>query len=128
MIIDFRPCRSFTTQTGDCQVLRTQKTTQVFYQPEPDYWMVISILVPCEKKKDKNAAEEYTEYKCDDVHDKVFRQIIKQSYNMFRLFLGSFGDNVDSSIGYKASPTCLIEHLDRFYSKVSYCKTVCFFV
>jgi len=39
---------NFTEATNDCKALYTQKTTQVFYEPEPDFWLVIVLNVPKE--------------------------------------------------------------------------------
>lgn len=69
-----------------------------------------TINVPYEKKTKENEVE-YNEYKCDDVHDKIFRNVLKQSYNMFRLFHGSFEDVADDA------PTKIIDQLAQFYAK-----------
>lgn len=66
------------------------------------------------KTKDK---VEYNEYKGDDIQDSVYRSILKQSYNMFRLFMGTFesnfkGNQIDDKIN------SLKGKLEHFYSKV----------
>lgn len=72
--------------------------------------------VPFETKtKDRG---EYNEYKGDEVHDSIFQAVLKQSYNMVRLFMGTFqlnfiGDDLETK------RINLISKLDRFYSHVS---------
>lgn len=59
----------------------------------------------------------YTEYRCEDAHEIVYREILKQSYCMFRLFNGTFHDNF---IG-EDEPQQIdhfINKLNKFYSKV----------
>lgn len=80
---------TFTNDDDSCQHIRSQRTTQFYYQAEPGYWMIITINVPSEKKE-KPGGIEYIEYKSDEVHVKVFQQILRQSYQMFRLFNGKF--------------------------------------
>lgn len=60
---------------------------------------------------------EYTEYKCEDAHEIVYREILRQSYYMFRLFYGTFEDNL---IGEDDTQrvNSLIAKLTKFYSKV----------
>lgn len=72
--------------------------------------------MPSERKTRENT--EYNEYKGDDVHDKVFQQVIKQSYSMFRLFAGTFQSHFTGD-GDEAQK---IEHfkliLQQFFSTV----------
>uniref|UniRef100_A0A1B0DBI4 CCZ1/INTU/HSP4 first Longin domain-containing protein n=1 Tax=Phlebotomus papatasi TaxID=29031 RepID=A0A1B0DBI4_PHLPP len=75
----------------ECKSFRTQKTCQVYFEPEPDFWMVMTINVPfLVKLKD---GMEYNEYRGDDVHDSIYGALLEQSYSMFRLFVGTFGEN-----------------------------------
>lgn len=130
--------------------MRTQKTLQVFYKPQTDFWMIMvswtifidchtpasplvssdkvfcSIFdrlqivgVPSEKKTRDNT--EYTEYKGEDAHDIVYQDTLKQSYNMFRLFNGTFRDNLrgdtqDQQIEF------LNTKLNKFFTKVRVCR------
>lgn len=71
---------------------------------------------PSERKT--RDGSEYTEYKCEDAHEIVYQETLKQSYYMFRLFNGTFtdnliGDNDEQQIAF------LITKLNKFYSKVS---------
>lgn len=89
----------------------------MYHQPEKNFWMVMTLNVPYEVKvKDKES--EYNEYKGDDVMDSVYQAVLKQSYKMFRLFMGSFNNNF---IG-KNEDQCvthLREKLHHFFSKVN---------
>lgn len=75
-----------------------------------------TINVPSERKTRENT--EYNEYKGDDVHDKVFQQVIKQSYFMFRLFAGTFRSHLTLEVDEAQK----IEHfkliLHQFFSMV----------
>lgn len=74
------------------------------------------VNAPSERKKTRDNTE-YTEYRCEDAHEIVYREVLKQSYYMFRLFNGTFLDNLvgDDEIQQ-------VEHLKnklaKFYSKV----------
>lgn len=75
-----------------------------------------TINIPYETKtRDSN---EYKEYKGDEVNDKIFREILKQSYRMFRLFYGTFQLN---AVGTDLNEQLLYirKKLDHFYSRVS---------
>lgn len=51
------------------------------------------------------------------MHEKIYRNILKQAYNMFRLFVGTFVSLFPEN-NYNLIPTLLIEKLEYFYSKV----------
>lgn len=96
-----------------CDYCHTQKTRQIYYQPEPSFWMVMIVGVPytC-KEKDGN---KYYEYQHDEVSNSVCQAVLKQAYIMFRLFMGSFKTIIDD-------PGCgsitLLKHkLEHFYSR-----------
>ena len=65
------------------------------------------------KEKDGN---EYNEYQNDEVSSNICQAILKQTYTIFRLFMGSFNTILNE-------PDCgsviLLKHkLDHFYSRV----------
>lgn len=60
----------------------------------------------------------YIEYKGDEVHDKVYRSILKQSYRMFRLFCGTFQSHCAAAQDYSVQPHELINKLNEFYTEV----------
>ncbi|CAH1273546.1 CCZ1B [Branchiostoma lanceolatum] len=72
-----------------CEALHTQKTRQLFYQPEKDFWMIMTVTIPCNEKTGKDG-QTYIEYHDEDVQDSVFDAVLKTSYKMFRLFMGTF--------------------------------------
>lgn len=80
------------------------------------FYFAQTINVPFEKKTKENGID-YNEYKCDDVHDKIFRNVLKQAYNMFRLFHGSFEDAAAEQQSDASVPSKLIHQLAQFYSK-----------
>lgn len=95
-----------------CDSLHTQKTKQLYYEPESGFWMVMTVNIPCvSKMKD---GTEYLEYQSDDVQDTVYLAVLKQSYQMFRLFKNSFTailDSKDGDVGY------LKQKLENFFSR-----------
>ncbi|KAG5673577.1 hypothetical protein PVAND_003613 [Polypedilum vanderplanki] len=102
------------TSANDVLTMKTKKTMKFFFEPEKNFWIVISLNVPFERKeKDK---KEYIEYYADDVHDSVFKKILQRSYYNFRLFENTFEDNLVGD-----SQDEKIDHLktklNQFYTK-----------
>ncbi|XP_057320493.1 vacuolar fusion protein CCZ1 homolog [Microplitis mediator] len=95
-----------------CDYCNNHKTRQIYYQPEPDFWMIMIIGVPyVVKNKD---GIDYTEYQHDEVSSSVCQAILKQAYMRFRLFMGSFETILnDPQYG---SVTLLRHKLDYFYT------------
>lgn len=74
----------------NCHAVHTQKTRQIYHQPEPDFWLVMTVTVPNQQKsKDGHT---FIEYYSEEVQDHVLQSILKMSYRMFRLFMGTFTD------------------------------------
>lgn len=65
------------------------------------------------KEKDGN---EYIEYQNDEVSSAVCQAILKQTYTIFRLFMGSFNTVLNEPDC--GSVTLLKHKLDHFYSRV----------
>lgn len=59
-----------------CEVLETKRTRQVYFGPEPDFWMVLTVGVP--------------EKGCRFVSNLTMRSLLITSYNLFTLFYGPF--------------------------------------
>ncbi|XP_058833549.1 vacuolar fusion protein CCZ1 homolog [Topomyia yanbarensis] len=103
---------TFTTDES-VQALHTQKTCQLYHQPEPGFWMVMILNVPFERKSRDSG--DYNEYHGDDIHDIVYRAVLKHSYRLFHLFNGTFESNL---AGEDLSAVAnLIGHLEEFYGK-----------
>lgn len=95
-----------------CEALHTQKTRQVFFQPEKDFWMVMTVNIPfSEKTKDGQTALEYHE---EDVQDPVMESILRQAYRMFTLFNGSIYYLLEKVSG---NTEALQQRFDHFYSR-----------
>lgn len=108
----------FSTFVGDddCKALHTQKTTQLFYQPERGYWIVLVLNVPKEVKcKD---SVEVPEYRGAEVQDRIYRAVLRQCYNMFRLSWGTFRSNSCESDEENGREQ-LKEKLSTFFNNVS---------
>jgi len=80
----------------ECEVVYTQKTKQYFLHPEKDFSIVMTIAVPCSQRSKEGQI--YTEYHGDDVQDNVFQAILKQTYNMYRFFKGTFSSSLSRDI------------------------------
>lgn len=71
--------------------IKTQKTLQLFFEPEKDFWMVLTLNVPFERKE--KDGRESIDYYSDDVHESVYKNILKQSYYSYRMFNDTFYSN-----------------------------------
>lgn len=94
-----------------CDYCHTHKTRQIYYQPEPNFWMVMIVGVPYTCKDGNKCIE----YQYEEVSSSVCQAILKQTYVMFRLFMGSFQTIIND-------PNCgsivLLKHkLEHFYSR-----------
>ncbi|KJE98104.1 hypothetical protein, variant [Capsaspora owczarzaki ATCC 30864] len=71
--------------------MHSMRSRQVFFEPEPEYWMVMTVTVPVTLKtgKDGRQVEEFAE---EDVQDNILLTALHQSYAMFKLFNGRFTD------------------------------------
>lgn len=104
----------FTATFSDkpCQSLHTQKTRQIFLEPEKDFRIVMTVSVPyTEKSKDGAPIIEYRE---EDVQDCVYEALLKQAYRMFQLFNGTFYHILSKNGGDVQS---LKQRLEHFYSR-----------
>jgi hypothetical protein len=94
-----------------CESLHTQKTRQLFYQAEKDYWMVMTVNIPKIEKPSDNHGSSY-EYLEEDVQDQTYQAVLEKSYNIFRLFNGSI-----SLILKKMDVQGLRQRLEHFFNK-----------
>uniref|UniRef100_A0A182J4K2 CCZ1/INTU/HSP4 first Longin domain-containing protein n=1 Tax=Anopheles atroparvus TaxID=41427 RepID=A0A182J4K2_ANOAO len=100
------------TKDDSVQTMHTQKTCQFYFQPEPGYWMIMTLNVPFERKTRESG--DYNEYHGDTIHDTIFQSVLRQSYRMFRMFHGTFQDNLRPNEELDAQ-TNLIGQLEAFY-------------
>lgn len=93
--------------------LHTQKNRQVFFEPEKDFWMVMTVSVPFSEKttKDNQTVMEYHE---EEVQDPVIQAVLRQSYRMFTFFNGSIYHVLNNSDGDVA---VLQQRLEHFFSR-----------
>ena len=94
-----------------CEFLHTQKSRQVFFNPEGRFFMAMAVNIPYNQRvlKDGKCAVEYFE---EEVQDGILHSVLKQAYSMFKLFNGSF-----SGILEKTGLNALKEKLHFFYSR-----------
>ncbi|RZC40479.1 vacuolar fusion protein CCZ1 -like protein, partial [Asbolus verrucosus] len=95
--------------------LHTQKMRQLYFQPEKNFWIVITLnLATMSKNKDGSNQMEYLE---DDLQDNLYEAVLKQAYYIYRLFWGTFEHTIEiHDIG------TLKTRLEHFYK--AYLKTL----
>uniref|UniRef100_A0A1B6CC35 CCZ1/INTU/HSP4 first Longin domain-containing protein n=1 Tax=Clastoptera arizonana TaxID=38151 RepID=A0A1B6CC35_9HEMI len=91
-----------------CESLHTQKTRHIYFQPEENFWMVMTVNVPTTSSAEGKA------YHGDDVQNVVCLAVLKQAYYMARLFLGPFYKLINIDNG---DPSILKQKLDHFYNR-----------
>ncbi|KAM7430052.1 vacuolar fusion protein ccz1 [Porites harrisoni] len=101
-----------------CSSLHTQKTRQVFFEAEPDFWMIMTVSIPFSEKMAKDG-KMMIEYHDEDVLDSVLDAVLKQAYKMFKLFNGTFAYIIKSH-----NLEALCKRLEHFYT--SYLQTLNF--
>lgn len=92
--------------------LHMNKLRQIYFEPEPDFWLVLvsdhlsllklfylevlqSLVLPLANKvKENTSSLEYIE---EDVQDNVYDAVLKQLYQMYRLFWGTFTSTLEKS-------------------------------
>ncbi|CAH0547952.1 unnamed protein product [Brassicogethes aeneus] len=101
--------------SSEVSSLHTLKQRQLYYQPEKDFWIVMTLIVPTVKKnKDSTSTIEYLE---DDIQDNVYSAVLQQAYLMYRLFWDTFHNAFK-----KDDINVFKTRLDVFYS--AYIKTM----
>lgn len=103
------------TETFNChqkrESLHTQKTRQLYYQPEEGFCMVLVLSVPTATRVKEGV--EHREYLTDDIQDNVYWAVLKQAYRSFRLFYCSFHNILEAG----NDLTQLRYKLDHHFSK-----------
>ncbi|XP_054270141.1 vacuolar fusion protein CCZ1 homolog [Macrosteles quadrilineatus] len=77
--------------TQPCESLHTEKTRHYYYNPEPDFYLVMVVNVPTE------TSIEGTKYHGEDVQDSVCLAVVRQAYHMYRLFHNTLTDTLESN-------------------------------
>ncbi|ESO10135.1 hypothetical protein HELRODRAFT_185317 [Helobdella robusta] len=93
-----------------CESLHTQKTRQLYFRPENDFWIVMTISIPTIQKITENGVK--IEYMDDHVIDKTYQAVLEKSYSMFKLFNGSI-----SRILSHSDMEALKDRLEHFFNK-----------
>lgn len=93
-----------------CEAVHTQRLRQVFFEPETNIWMVLTVSVPWVEVV--NNGERSFEYHDSHVKDTVMQATLQRSYSMFKLFNGSFA-NITKQFGVEG----LRRRLEKFFSR-----------
>lgn len=96
--------------------MQTLKTSQFYYQAEPDYWLAMTVNAPFDNRTGEDG--EFKEYKSDMIHGQIFRSVLEESYKMFRLFYGKFEESFIGDTPEERS-LALMAKFEDFYSGVS---------
>ncbi|KAK8392664.1 hypothetical protein O3P69_014832 [Scylla paramamosain] len=73
---------------GDCEAVHTQKTRQLFMQPEPNIWMVMTVAIGWVSRMRESGP--VREYQSEAVQDVVLRACLASLYRTFALRHSSF--------------------------------------
>ncbi|XP_071454948.1 vacuolar fusion protein CCZ1 homolog [Hetaerina americana] len=78
-----------------CEALHTQKTRQLYLNPEKGYWIVMTVSLPCVTRTPVNNQQSNDKVPTlvrgeEEVQDRVYLGILRHAYRTFRLFSGSF--------------------------------------
>lgn len=108
------------TSDKSCHTMQTLKTSQFYFQAEPDFWMAMTVNAPFDTKTREGG--EFKEYKSDTVHGGIFRSVLEESYKMFRMFYGKFQESFVGDSPEERS-LALQSKFEDFFSVVSgwYC-------
>lgn len=93
-----------------CEALHTQKTKQIFLEPEPGFWMVMTLNVPNQQKT--RDGQLFTEYYADEIQDHVYQSLLLKCYRMFTLMNGTMQNFVSIK---KDGATLLKKSLSNFF-------------
>ncbi|EDW17616.2 uncharacterized protein Dmoj_GI12771 [Drosophila mojavensis] len=106
------------TSEDDCKALHTQKTTQLFYQPEPGFWLVLVVNVPKEVKLKEGV--EVADYRGGEVSDRIYQAVLRQCYHMYRFHHGPLQTKLTASPGSEEAEEQrqqLAADLKKFYDR-----------
>lgn len=92
-----------------CEVVHTQATRQVFYNPEPNFWMSMIVVLPFSQRQTKDG-QTIIEYHEESVQNIVLHAFLRQAYAMYKLFNGKFQFMLDSF-----NREALVHKLDLFF-------------
>ncbi|CAG8682148.1 8076_t:CDS:2, partial [Acaulospora morrowiae] len=86
--------------TKPCENVHTQKNRLMFFEPEPNYWIHISIELGHVKKivKDKDGKPKtITDYLDANLHDSAIKRMLEIGYEMYKIFNGTFEMTVQTA-------------------------------
>lgn len=82
--------------------------------------MILTLSVPSEKKL--KSGQEHTDYRGDEVHEAIYKAILRQAYASFKLLYGTFTQNFtgDSKMEQRETlMSVLEEHFSHYLENVS---------
>ncbi|XP_063700719.1 vacuolar fusion protein CCZ1 homolog isoform X2 [Culicoides brevitarsis] len=104
------------TSNSDVKNVITQKTVQIYFQPETEFWMIFTLYVPYNVKLKLN--QEQIDYRNDDAHIYVYYHMIQQIYASFKLLHGTLLSNFRGNT-LTAQQENLSAVLDKFFNTFS---------
>ena len=96
------------------KAVQTQRTKTSMFEAEPGYWMVLTVNLPYQKKRNKAGTSDYTEFNPEAVHDNVLNACLTHAHEMFRFFAGGFQHVMDEEEG---DLEVFKERVSAFFSK-----------
>ncbi|XP_025417256.1 vacuolar fusion protein CCZ1 homolog isoform X2 [Sipha flava] len=98
--------------TESCESLRTDKTLQVLYNPEPDFWMVITVSAACKSKSKSPESPDEPVYCTYNLQEPIYLAVLKHWYQTFQMTVGNMTKIMNDN-----DPDYLRLMLNKFYNK-----------
>ncbi|XP_041073742.1 vacuolar fusion protein CCZ1 homolog isoform X2 [Polyodon spathula] len=95
--------------TKPAKSLHTQKNRQFFCEPEENFWMVMVVRNPMIEKNNKDG-KPVVEYQEEEILDSVYSSVLRQCYNMYKLFNGTFARTMEAG-----GVDLLKQRLEKFF-------------
>lgn len=101
----------FSSGSGE-KCVQTLKTKTAFFQPEPGFWMTLTVNLPASRSGEGESA--VVNYHPDQVHDSVLDALLKHSYGMFKFFMGTFGVLLEDCVDREEFKDKLVSFFTKF--------------
>ncbi|XP_060864892.1 vacuolar fusion protein CCZ1 homolog [Metopolophium dirhodum] len=98
--------------TESCESLRTEKSLQVLFNAEPDFWIVITVSAQCKSKQKSSESPDEPVYCTDNLQEPIYLAVLKHWYHTFQMTVGSMTNLMNDN-----DPDYLRLMLNKFYSK-----------
>jgi len=95
-----------------CESVRTEKSLQVLYNPEPDFWIVMTVSAKCKSKQKSSESPDEPVYCTYNLQEPIYLAILKHWYHTFQMTVGNMTKLLNNN-----DPDHLRLMLTKFYNK-----------